>query len=691
MPVEKISEADALAAHNVIHGKDDSVSTPSGLTLPVSLNSAKCRSVKFPGGVNAVEQNKAKDSEWAAKAKKGVKITWFLNGGPNPAQWGRVVAGKLETRGAAIAEAGAAPELKKRPAAAAAVAEPQAAPAPKKPKVAATPASSSSSPAPAASSATPAKVQAAPPAASGSDPLGLAAVFSGSGHGAAWEAILRPVIEAQPDAAAYIGPGRDKNIVPVRELTFQALKPNEPSGWRVVSFGQSPYPRIESATGIAHFDNALKSWEDSRFGSIVTMRCIIKAAAMQKHGLLKTSSTADLRALLKAKGTVGPAEWFQAMLTQGVLFMNAACTLVPPKDKSERSGPLVDQHRKFWLPALRAVVKAMLDDCREHGRGMVFAWWGSESLKTKKELEKAGIWAEYSGVRIDHIDSPNPAAMGDAFCNEPNVLQKINDALKKLKLPQIDWLPDESWKTKLAATSSASSSKAEEMGNFITETQDLHKMYLERLKDGLDIAGDDLADITGIADEPLMTLPEACKVLKLDAAATGSVDKAKAMKLGSMTVDEAAAIHLYTTNHLYKKLNEALRSLDRAKVKAYFPYLRLLLAALDKLPKSIKMLYRGVALDLSLQYPLGTEVTWWAVSSCTPELKVANSFSGGAKRTLFLIDASRGVGIRDLSQFKNEEEVVLAPGTTFSVAKVVTKGGVNEIHLKELSKPRRVR
>lgn len=34
-------------------------------------------------------------------------------------------------------------------------------------------------------------------------------------------------------------------------------RPNPPNAWRVVSFGQSPYPRMESATGIAHFDNAL--------------------------------------------------------------------------------------------------------------------------------------------------------------------------------------------------------------------------------------------------------------------------------------------------------------------------------------------------------------------------------------------------------------------------------------------------
>jgi len=232
---------------------------------------------------------------------------------------------------------------------------------------------------------------------------------------------------------------------------------------------------------------------------------------------------------------------------------------------------------------------------------------------------------------------------------------------------------------------------ADDMGSFITETQDLHKMYLERMRDGLDISGDELADITGIAAEVIKSLPEACKELMLERPAEASVNKVKAMKCGELTADEAAAIHLYTTNCLYKKLNEALRSLDRQKVKRYFSYLRVFLEAIGKLPASNKMLYRGVALDLTTQYKQGTEVTWWAVSSCTPELKVAKQFSGGAKQTIFLIDASRGVGIRELSQYKNEEEFVLAPGTSFKVDKVVSKGQVHEIHMRELVKPRRVR
>lgn len=224
----------------------------------------------------------------------------------------------------------------------------------------------------------------------GSDSLGLSELFSGLGHGAEWEAIIRPVLESLPNAAEFIGPGRDKRIVPVREMTFQALKPNPPSKWRVISFGQSPYPRIESATGIAHFDNAVTSWESKRFGAIVTMRCIIKAAAMCKHGVAKTATVDELRHLMKRDNCVGPAEWFQAMLAQGVLFMNVACTLLR-EDKTIRAGSAVEAHTKFWHPVIEAVVDAILESCRREGHGIVFAWWGFESLKTKKKVTVFGM------------------------------------------------------------------------------------------------------------------------------------------------------------------------------------------------------------------------------------------------------------------------------------------------------------
>ena len=299
-----ISEADALAAHAAIHGDKTSVMLSSGKTLKVVKAKNGCKSIKFPE-FQAMEQNKSKSSDWAKKAKSGVKITWFLSG-TVPSTWGRVVEGKVDARGKAIVatstestEAKAAPkrgveaEPKRGPKAKArakargssSAAETQAkatlAPTPKK-----RPGPASSGPS--APETKKPKLEAvdavAPPDAE--DPLQLAPLFAGMGHGASWFKILKPVLESLSDAPKFIGPSRDKQIIPVRELTFQALKPNAPSGWRVVSLGQSPYPRIESATGIAHFDNAIKSWDSGKFGAVVTMRSLGAMSFCSVRGLV---------------------------------------------------------------------------------------------------------------------------------------------------------------------------------------------------------------------------------------------------------------------------------------------------------------------------------------------------------------------------------------------------------------------
>src|SRR4051812_859315 len=184
------------------------------------------------------------------------------------------------------------------------------------------------------------------------DPLALAELFEGGGE--PWLPLLAPTIEAQPGADMFIGPGRISAIVPVRELTFQALKPNPPDKWKVVIFGQNPYPRVESATGIAMFDNTFNEWKDSQFGRVMSIRCIIKAACIWKHAINKKTPIADIRALLAKQKTVQPPEWFQAMLTQGVLLLNASLTA------SSDGSMSTDEHTSFWQPVIEQLIEEIL-------------------------------------------------------------------------------------------------------------------------------------------------------------------------------------------------------------------------------------------------------------------------------------------------------------------------------------------
>ena len=65
---------------------------------------------------------------------------------------------------------------------------------------------------------------------------------------------------------------------------------------RVVVFGQNPYPRAESATGIAMFDNTFHDWKDGRFGKVTSI-CIAPAdgdlAAAEK--LIRDSLLRELK------------------------------------------------------------------------------------------------------------------------------------------------------------------------------------------------------------------------------------------------------------------------------------------------------------------------------------------------------------------------------------------------------------
>ncbi|WP_309063001.1 ADP-ribosyltransferase domain-containing protein [Streptomyces sp.] len=518
------------------------------------------------------------------------------------------------------------------------------------------------------------------------DPLALAELFQGGGE--PWLPLLRPVIEAQPDAAAFIGPDRSPEVVPVRELTFQALKPNAPHKWKVVIFGQNPYPRPESATGIAMFDNTFHDWKDSQFGRVVSIRCIIKAAAMWKYGIPKKTPIADIRALLKKQDTVQPPEWFQAMLTQGVLLLNAALTA------SSDGAVGTDRHTRFWRPVAERIVEEILkakQNADEEDRGVVFAWWGAHARSLKKvvlELQK-----KYPEVEVRHIDHANPAAQGDIFCDGDH-FGMVNDALASLGADQIDWLPSTGWNKLPAQTGGTDDDIADRMGAFIASTMELHQLYLDRLS-GVRDEGLVLPPVTGVFDTPLMDFREAvAPVAALLPGLDRHVDRSH--EVGKRRADEAsrglsadaiAALYLYTCESaFYREINAVLRSPDRTGLVPYLPYLRLLFSAVSHLPVRTEPLWRGVSLDLRAQYPLGRTVTWWGVSSCTSELGVAKAFLGSrGKRTLFEVVPARAVGIRDFSAFTGEEEFILLPGTQLKVTDVKAgRGGLCTVRLTEL-------
>jgi uracil DNA glycosylase len=514
------------------------------------------------------------------------------------------------------------------------------------------------------------------------DPRGLAALFAGGGE--PWFEALGPVLAKSAHAARFLGAGRDARMVPLRELTFQALKANPPERWRVVVFGQNPYPRVESATGIAMFDNAIKRWDDPRFPQVASLTNLLRAALHWRHKTPPDLDPFALPALLAQHQVVPPAEWFQALLAQGVLLLNASLTA--------GGGLGLEAHAAFWRPVTEAVTDAILQarhEAPEGHHGVVFAWWGVHARGLRPMVE--ALEKKHPRAVVRHLDHWNPAARDGRFCHG-NHFHALNTALLSVGAPRVGWLPTPGWQDRLLPDRDQSS----KMEGFIASTQELHALFLKRLQDADGEPEGPVASLTGVRERPrepfLQALqPVEARLATVHAAAHHCWLRARQGALGTeLDADLRAAVRLYTAGQgFYAALNRALRERDRGQVEPFLPYLRLLLEALDRLPASARTLWRGVRLDLRARYREGAEVVWWGVSSCSTRAEVARGFLG-ARGTLFEVEARTAVSIRQLSDFAAEDECVLAPGTVLRVRRVRTEGALHRIALEELDAPRRV-
>ena len=163
----------------------------------------------------------------------------------------------------------------------------------------------------------------------------------------------------------------------------------------------------------------------------------------------------------------------------------------------------------------------------------------------------------------------------------------------------------------------------------------------------------------------------------------------------SLTKDESAAIFLYTmewANSVYSLLNKTLTKEDRNHLLPWFSYLKLLLTALFKLPSEKCSVWRGVrGVDLTSEYPTNKTVVWWRFSSSTTTLAVLNAaryLGQQGLRTMFHIECLNGKVIKNHSNYQQENEVLLLPGTQFQVISHMDAGnGLQVVQMKEIANP----
>ncbi|CAF2972533.1 unnamed protein product [Rotaria sp. Silwood2] len=134
-----------------------------------------------------------------------------------------------------------------------------------------------------------------------------------------------------------------------------------------------------------------------------------------------------------------------------------------------------------------------------------------------------------------------------------------------------------------------------------------------------------------------------------------------------LSLDESAAIYLYTMPiGFVTRLNEALRAENRNALKSWFAFLKLFITALEKLPSCHIVVWRGVADDVGSAFVDNDVQIWWSVNSCSRALNVVEVYLGD-KGTVFAIDAVNGKDVSAFSVFKEEQEVILMPGSRFCV------------------------
>ena len=97
------------------------------------------------------------------------------------------------------------------------------------------------------------------------------------------------------------------------------------------------------------------------------------------------------------------------------------------------------------------------------------------------------------------------------------------------------------------------------------------------------------------------------------------------------------------------------------------------------LPEYHGRCYRGVFLDPT-DYSVGTSFVWKSFNSSSKLIEKAKHFVdkiaqgvNNGKPLLFIIDSKSGRDISNLSFYSGEEEVIFAPGTTFTVLQVIVQ------------------
>ena len=219
-----------------------------------------------------------------------------------------------------------------------------------------------------------------------------------------WQPILRQSLATlQPDYVESLL--ADDSWLPGPDYLLAAFQ-RDRSGLRYLLIGESPYPRRESANGVAFYDAAVDSlWSEQGLSKGVnratSLRNIIKTALLAE-GLLQRNDvgkiTQDAIARLDKRDLIlSLGEVFNNLERSGFLMHNATPVLHPERKPT--------QEAKYWLPFLDRLLTLIAQNSSPR---ITLVLWG----KIAKLIETMPASRGYDRIVCEHpynisfIDNP---------------------------------------------------------------------------------------------------------------------------------------------------------------------------------------------------------------------------------------------------------------------------------------------
>jgi len=216
-----------------------------------------------------------------------------------------------------------------------------------------------------------------------------------------------------------------------------------------------------------------------------------------------------------------------------------------------------------------------------------------------------------------------------------------------------------------------------------------------------EVEGKDDLRIEGIRDTKDLSFEEAVREASpalegfdIEKGIKANLEKARSKDRLGLSIDQAAAIALYTDEHFYLPLNRVLREKDHSALRYFFPFIKLLLSALYKLQPQGKLVFRGIREDKKPlpRYQVGQRVTWWSFTSTSVFVTKVENFLKNDQRSgpthsrqLFVAQIHCGFDISHYSWFP-ENELLLLPGTQMEVTGVLdARNGLTIIQMDQVS------